>query len=82
MTLDRLQGIVLRLANVVPVRYWMHFNYPCQEPWHMAVKIYPAIPPSQFRHEMKSLGGRWDDNDLLWTFERTNEDGSPFRSNL
>jgi hypothetical protein len=84
MTADRLQGIVLRLANAVPTRYWLHWNYPAQDPWEMGVKIYTEDRRQQgtIHRQMLDLGAGWNVEDQLWIFYRTDEDGEPFRSNL
>jgi hypothetical protein len=87
MTADRLQSIVLRLANSRPTRYWLHWNYPEPSPWLMALKVWTADghrsrPSPTLSRELRSLGGTWDDDNAAWIFERTDDAGQPFRSTL
>ena len=79
MTADELQRIVLRLANQVPVRYWLHYNYPNRAPWLMALRIYPR-PWSGARRLIAELGafGMVRDGNGVFTVARTNPDGTPF----
>jgi hypothetical protein len=88
MTSDQLQAVVLRLANQIPVRYWTHWNHPRADPWRMAVKVYDGGRFGrgkgldryvQVHRDMLGLGGVWDGKAQLWTFDRTNEDGTPYR---
>jgi hypothetical protein len=108
MTATELQDKVVRmLANWGWCRYWLHWNYPRQEPWLMAVQVlelrpdrnpppyWPAPVP-----QLETMGftpyttyrpgtpaaetPRPRDVEPTWiyTIERTNDDGTPFRSNL
>jgi hypothetical protein len=80
MTLDKLQSIVMRLANAAPTRYWVHFNYPRQDPWQMAVKTSERPAQSGALHrQMNDLGFTWHEKFQLWVVERTDERGGPFR---
>lgn len=85
MTINELQHVVLRLANQVPVRYWVHFNYPRQDPWLMALQVefgkrrLGCEEEKRLRDELRSSGftqGR----DCLWVIERTDLGGCPYRS--
>jgi hypothetical protein len=80
MTIDELQRFALRLANAGWTRYWMHYNYPCRDPWLMAIEVIdhhglpahiPDLEGLGFSHEF----GRY-------VIARTNDDGTPFESNL
>jgi hypothetical protein len=83
MTADELQRIALRLSNSGYCRHWLHWNDPSQEPWLMAIRV---IDSSGWRVPIKDLetrGFRLDAHPgYFYTVERTNEDGTPFRTNL
>lgn len=85
MTLEKFERLVLRLANQMPTRYWKHFNYPEEAPWFMALQIRttegetPADIPITLRADLIARGGQWRDLWRVWTFDRTNDDGTPFR---
>jgi hypothetical protein len=55
MTLEKLQNIVINIANHSYCRYWAHYNYPCKKPWLMAINVSDYIPQSFF-NEMRDLG--------------------------
>lgn len=82
MTADKFHEIVLRLANASWVRYWLHWNYPSQAPWVMAVQArdYQGWPVRVL--PLNTLGFEWDEEDRMHFIDRTNEDGTPFRSEL
>ena len=89
MTAAKLQSIALRLANGVPTRYWLHYNYPSQEPWTMALQVLSIHSPGEatawdggrpLAKELAGLGGVWHPGDRLWAFERTDAQGRPYRS--
>lgn len=85
MTVDKLQSLVLLLANVESTRYWLHWNYPARAPWLMAVAIRGERgkrPRECLRHDMTSQGFAWDPTNEVWTIERTDDDGKPFGSDL
>lgn len=89
LTLNQFEDtVVLRLANIVPVQYWMHWNYPQQTPWLMAVKVYPtnqfqrANDWELFVENLAKRGLRWDERDRIFTVERVNSKGQPFTSLL
>lgn len=85
MTLDRFERIVLRLANQVPVRYWMHRNSPKVYPWIMALKVYPThgfrTDWNRFVEDMSKHGLEYQDGHTF-TAERTHDDGTPYTVEL
>lgn len=83
MTIDELQSHVRRLSNSCHVRWWAHWNYPQQSPWLMAIHL------MDYRHEIHCAemlkAGFCGESSNGYTYlvaERTNEDGTPFRSQL
>lgn len=86
MTLERFERIVLRLANQTAVRYWIHWNYPYQSPWVMAVRAYPTngFNPTEEKltADLAAHGLEWDEDDRQFYADRTNEDGTPFQCSL
>ena len=84
MTASKLQSIVRNFARGAWVRYWLHWNYPEREPWMMAIQ---ARDDSGSVHEIPDLERvgfiRTDHHGtLVYVIERTDKDGSPFRSEL
>lgn len=86
MTLDQFERIVLKLANQTAVRYWKHWNYPTQEPWVMALRVYPTNgfnpQDDELIADLAARGIEWDEVDRQFYADRTNEDGTPFRLDL
>lgn len=88
MTADELQRIVLRLANQAWVRYWLHWNYPGQEPWLMAVTIWMPRDcdirgdptKKDLESELLELGFSYNQVSGLYLIERTDDDGTPYTS--
>jgi hypothetical protein len=83
MTIGELQRIVLRLSNNGWCRYWCHFNHP-QNPVTMAVQCIDVGAKRFIACEMTDLErlgfkhvGNW-----IYEIQRTNDDGSPYVSNL
>src|SRR4051812_26651416 len=86
ITADELKRIALRLANQAWVRYWLHWNYPVESPWLMAIQARDAhgmgvrIPDLEARGVADARGpgmGR-----QVYVVERRDADGTPFRSPL
>jgi hypothetical protein len=87
MTASELQRIVVRLSNWGWCRYWLHHNYPRQDPWLMSVQIADfvagqlgAVEAPELESEGFTLIGR--DIGPVYTIERTDEEGKPFRSGI
>lgn len=83
MTVATLQRLVLSIANCAHVRVWYHWNAPQEDPWLMAISViwWDGIPLEQDYLEDEYQMIRdvcWEKNGV-WTVERTNVDGSPFR---
>jgi hypothetical protein len=83
MTSDRLQSIARRLGNSFWCRHWLHFNYPLQEPWLMAVSCLDG-DGNPLNVALEGLGFvKVHHGDLIvYTVPRTDERGEPFRSKL
>ena len=77
MTLERLQHIVVKLANQAPTRYWVWWNYPLVET-EMAIYIEGGIDSQTLLTEMEGRGFKYDATFRVWTIHRTNEDGTPW----
>jgi hypothetical protein len=67
----------------------MHYNYPQQEPWLMAIQVVDCvgIRKPEFQpiavQQLERLGFvKVDGHVGIYCIERTNEDGAPFRSDL
>lgn len=81
MELGTLQDIVRMLANQCHVRYWVHWNYPNKQPWLMAINtIGNKVQESGFLERGFTKNLR--DEQIYWTIERTNKDGTPFDTSL
>lgn len=95
MTIERFQGIVLRVSNFVWCRHWVHFNAP-QSPAKMAIQILDLKPGSETdrpqwqprllkdleNYGFELLNGKHNEGDKIYTIARTNEDGTPYESKL
>lgn len=84
MTADALQSLVLRLANVAPTRYWLHYNHPYNVPWLMAVRVYPTNGRPEtggdecpIRRGLIAEGFVQDGP--IFLIDRTDDDGMPYR---
>ena len=80
MTLERFERIVLRLANQTAVRYWIHWNYPCRDPWVMALKC--GRTTEDEADDLVRHGLTWDEVNRVFFCYRKNEDGTPFQCSL
>jgi hypothetical protein len=86
ITLGELRRIVLRLANQGWVRYWVHWNYPVESPWLMAIQVRDAHGWDVSIRDLAT----WDIVDVrgpgmgrqVYVIERRDEGGTPFRSPL
>ena len=81
MTATEIQNIARRLANSCWVRYWLHYNYPQESPWLMAISIMGAKEIGDINIELTRLSFEYmaGDGFPLWVIPRTNEDGAPFQ---
>jgi hypothetical protein len=79
MTASRLQEIVLRLANVSFVRYHLHWNHPCRNPWVMAIQARDREGRPVHVLPLDAIGFEWDEDDRMHFIDRTNDDGTPSR---
>jgi hypothetical protein len=67
------------LANAAFVRYWLHWNYPCRDPWVMALEVRDwrergcdsgmVLQPVQVA-ELERRGFEWDDVDQRYYANR------------
>jgi hypothetical protein len=85
MTASRLQSIAMLLSRSCYVRHWLHFNYPQQEPWLMAISVKGA--GDQFNglvDELTKTGFTLAHHEGLeiFTVPRTTEAGKPYRSSI
>lgn len=78
MTIDYLQGIVRRLANQMPVRYYLWLNYP-QDPQLMGIELFGPNGKGgwnsikgefMLEREMLVSGFGWDGARKMWTAPR------------
>jgi hypothetical protein len=74
MTASELQSIVLRLSNSAFVRHWLHWNYPCETPWVMAIEVRDldggqGFQPKRVPH-LEDLGFEWDEVDRRHYIDR------------
>ena len=76
MTPEKLKQIALRLSNSCYVRYWLHFNYPQEDPITMAISVMGESDVRQLDKELTELGfarhleeGAFD----IWTITKTSE---------
>ena len=68
MTLEKLESIVLRLANQTHVRYYKWLNYP-NEPQIMGIQLQEE-PGKILKQEFYQLGLRYQIRFNVWTVER------------
>lgn len=89
MTADRLQLLVTLLSRGAWVRHWLHWNYPSESPWLMAIDIRDSgNRPIDMNGEMEKSGftrlANWEPittgECTIWTIPRTNRDGTPYVS--
>lgn len=89
MTADELQRVARMLGNQSWCRYFLHWNYPTEAPWEMAISCVefemrgnarmsnpcpvPDLLPMGFRATVGSEGL------IYYIVERTDESGAPFR---
>jgi predicted Zn-ribbon and HTH transcriptional regulator len=90
MTADQLQSIAMLLSRSGWVRHWLHFNYPQESPWLMAIDVRDHNNrPLELNGEMeksgftKTLEGVMDQTGecVIYTIARTNSDGTPYATN-
>ncbi len=89
MTATELQRIALRLSGYGWCRHWLHWNYPYQESWRMAIQllnregdVYEPVRVPTLEEKgfwVDAIHGR---PSYVYVIERTDEDGKPFRSDL
>lgn len=74
MTMERFQGIVLRLSNQMLLRWYAWLNYP-NDPQIFGLQCHSISEASgfgkQLRAELERLGFVWNQAHELWTIERT-----------
>lgn len=83
MTVAELRQIVILLANSCYVRYWVHYNYPNQSPWLMAISV-QSDNVEQLAKELGEKGFHKVSGEQfhLWTVERIDDEGRPFTSEI
>lgn len=81
LTADQFQRIATVVSNKAFCRHWLHFSYPSQEPWLMALQIrdHDGIPIEMEGLEEKGL---FKNEDLFYIARRVDEKGDPFTSDL
>jgi hypothetical protein len=84
MTAAELQRIASRLGNAMWCRYWLHWNYPVQEPWLMAISCKAVDGDPIDLEDMGPHGFAREDGEglIVYTVARTDDDGKPFRGVL
>jgi hypothetical protein len=82
MTAKKLQDIAVRLSNAAWVRHWLHWNYPTRSPWVMAIQVRDVEGRSIHIRSLDTIGFEWDEDDQMHYIDRTDEDGTPIRSEL
>lgn len=74
ITATELMKIATRLANQAHVRYWLHWNYPVEDPWVMAIQAYQwncfGKIESKEIPDLVRLGFEWDDVDKQYYIDR------------
>ena len=65
MTLEDLLSIVVWLSNQCFVRYWAHWNYPCESPWFMGLSLLSGGDLSALIAELKEKGLTYQGSDGL-----------------
>ncbi len=63
ITASELQRIALRLSNQCFVRHWLHWNYPCVDPWVMAIECRDAKHNPIRVKDLDQAGFEWDEED-------------------
>lgn len=82
MTLQELQHKYVRLlANKIWIRYWIHYNYPIQDPWIMAIQARDDNGKPQELPDLKEYKPKQKYKKFMYEIPRTNEDGTPFQCN-
>ncbi len=70
MTLERLQGIILRLGNQMFVRHYLWLNYP-NDPQMMGIELIGQAPKGRLAAELIELGFVFNAKDGVWEIERS-----------
>lgn len=86
MTAKTLERLVINIANRAYVRCWYRWNAPVEDSWLMAISVCNVegnpLPQDYLEDEYGMVRDvSWEKNGV-WTIERTNEDGTPFRMKL
>lgn len=83
VTVEEFLGLVRSLSNSMWVRHWLHWNYPHRDHVHMAINAHDE----HANEEIAALNLRQVPTEerfghLFYVFQRINEDGSPYVSQL
>lgn len=78
MTVDKLQSLIRRLANGGWVRYWLYWN--AIDCTIMAIQCRNESGIPEPIEGMEAIGFSKESN-FIYTISRTNEDGTPYKSN-
>lgn len=70
MTLQRFQGIVLKLSNQMFVRHYLWLNYPL-DPQLMGLQFSGERDINRLKDELMELGIGFDEDRAMWTVKRT-----------
>lgn len=81
MTACELQTIASRLSNCSWCRHWLNFYDSADNVW-MAIQCRDNRGKPEPVHDLESRGFSYDPDSLMYFIQRTNEDGSPFKSRL
>lgn len=87
MTAPQLQTLAMLLSRSLWVRHWLHWNYPCRDPWLMAISVHDAdgchpFERSGIADELTKAGFVMEDQgkgDAVFVIRRTNENGTPYQ---
>lgn len=74
MKADELMQIATRLANQAFVRYWLHWNYPCEDKWLMAIEVRGRWGRAVEVPDLIKKGFEWDEFDGRHYIERDKEE--------
>ncbi len=77
MKADDLKSLATRLANECHCRYWLHWNYPVEDPWVMRLEVRNHVTTTEGT-ELKpvqvqglaELGMEWDPIDGCYYIDR------------
>lgn len=72
----------MRLSNQYFCRWWIHYNFPNDEDWYMAIAVLDDKHKGVCIPQMESMGftvTQHYEHQWIYTVRRTNEDGTPYK---